>query len=278
MSLKHLFSTAIIMFVIALSCSSEENKRKHNIGGTEGAGGVLVDSGLGGFGGITLPDAGLAGASGAGGLDGNCGSNLIGRIRDFREDHPDFEYETGNDRGIVQNTIGVDGKPRYASDTTTPTTNGKEYFDQWYRDVPGVNMGQDFRLNFVRQLNGIYTYEDNSFFPIDNQLFGNEGNEHNYHFTYEFHTTFRYNGGEIFTFTGDDDVFVFIHGRLVVDLGGVHTAQTATVDLDAEASRLGLVRGEIYKLDFFFAERHLVESNFRIDTNLVFIDCSPDPE
>ena len=47
-------------------------------------------------------------------------------------------------------------------------------------------------------------------------------------------------------------------------MGGVHNAITQSISLD----RLDLEDGEIYRLAFFFAERHRTESNFRIQTNL----------
>ena len=73
--------------------------------------------------------------------------------------------------------------------------------------------------------------------------------------------------------TGDDDLWVFINKRLAIDLGGLHSQQTDTIDLDDEAARLGLTRGTVYSLDLFHAERHTNQSNFRIDTNLYFVDC-----
>ena len=51
------------------------------------------------------------------------------------------------------------------------------------------------------------------------------------HSWYSDNTKFTYNGGEIFKFTGDDNVWVFINNRLVVDLGGIHGSINGKVDL-----------------------------------------------
>jgi fibro-slime domain-containing protein len=112
-----------------------------------------------------------------------------------------------------------------------------------------------------------------SYFPLDGQGFGNQGENHNFSFTTEIQTSFTYHGGEIFTFAGDDDVWVFINDKLAIDLGGIHLQETQTVDLDAQASNLGISKGNVYPLAVFNAERHVVQSNFRIDTTLVFNDC-----
>jgi fibro-slime domain-containing protein len=185
----------------------------------------------------------------------------------------------GNDIGIVQQTLGANLKPVYAGAPTTPTTNGQQYFDQWYNDVPGVNQSKplDITLTQVAGTNQ-WAYDSAAFFPIDGQLFGNEGNDHNFHFTFELHTKFEYLGGELFTFRGDDDLWVFVNGKLGIDLGGVHGALTGQIDLDARAAELGISKGNVYTLDFFFAERHRSESNFRIETTIAsFIDCGYQP-
>jgi fibro-slime domain-containing protein len=207
--------------------------------------------------------------------DGGCGPNLTGTLRDFMDTHPDFEHTNVSDEGIVLPRLGADFKPVYASATTTPSTSGKANFDQWYRDVPGVNMSFPYTLVLVEQPNGISTFQSDEFFPLDGRGFGNQGRNHNFHFTFELHTEFKYKGGEVFTFVGDDDVFAFINNELAIDLGGEHGAKTASVDLDAEAAKLGIERGKSYGLSVFQAERHTNASHFRIDTSIEFTNCNP---
>lgn len=203
--------------------------------------------------------------------------DLTGTVRDFHSTHPDFENYNGSDPGIVESTLGIDGKPVYAGQLGNPSTSGQVNFDQWYRDVPGVNLSSPLTITLDNSGNvdpNVYTYSNNSFFPIDGQQFGDEGNPHNFHFTYEIHSEFTYQGGEDFTFAGDDDLWVFIDKQLVIDLGGVHFTQTASVDLDT----LGLIVGNTYDFDLFFAERHTFFSTFRIDTSLALGVGVPEPQ
>jgi len=200
---------------------------------------------------------------------------LTGTIRDFNDTHPDFEVNpiAGFDPGIVQNALGGDNKPVYNGQAGNPSTHGQLNFDQWYRDVLGVNQTASVPITLNDAGHpGIFSFSDTSFFPIDGQLFGNQGRDHNYHFTYEIHSAFTYQGGETFTFTGDDDLWVFINDSLVIDLGGVHGALMQSVNLNS----LGLTLGNNYDFDLFFAERHTSESNFRIETSIL-LNQVPEP-
>lgn len=188
-------------------------------------------------------------------------------VRDFRESHPDFEINGfGNDRGIVAEMLGPDDKPIYQG--PTPTTSNRGNFDQWYRDVTGINLRTSLELPLRPSSVGTFVFSDEEFFPIDDELFGNEGRQHNFHFTLEATATFVYNGREVFRFTGDDDVFVFLNRRLVIDLGGVHSRQDAAVSLDELAPELSLEVGERYPIHLFFAERHTTGSSFTVETSL----------
>lgn len=199
---------------------------------------------------------------------------LTATVRDFLDSHPDFESAVATEKDIVKTVLGPDGKPVYnepvkgVGGESSATTNGTADFDQWYRDVSTVNLSTSHQITLDNTITpdlSVYTFSSGAFFPIDDQLFGNEGRSHNYHFTFELHTEFTFQGGESFSFTGDDDLWVFINDTRVIDLGGVHGPQSASVGLNT----LGLTVGQVYDLDLFFAERHTVGSNFRIDTSIV---------
>jgi fibro-slime domain-containing protein len=248
-------------------------------GGPSGAGAGSSGSigpSVGGF----DPGTGGQGGSASSGTGGECNGVLPLVIRDFSKQHPDFEKYSGNQayKGLVLDTLGADQKPVYAASGPTPQTSGPDAFKQWYNDVPGVNFNLPTTIQLGETAPGQFSYENGAFFPVDGQGFQNEGNPHNFHFTTEGHTLFTYKGGESFTFTGDDDLWLFINNKLAIDLGGLHPQLSETIDLDALAPALGIEKGKTYPMDIFHAERHTNESNFRIQTSIECIAPAPPPQ
>ena len=94
---------------------------------------------------------------------------------------------------------------------------------------------------------------------------------HNNSFTLATSAEFTYQGTEVFTFTGDDDVFVFINRHFAIDLGGVHDAETASVNLAERAKEFEISVGNRYPIHIFFAERHPTRSDFVVETSIADI-------
>jgi fibro-slime domain-containing protein len=200
--------------------------------------------------------------------------------------NPDFERSSalnaGFQTGLVKNDlkiISVGGTPTYRIPAFNAAKNSitEASFEQWFIPTaasgsnPGNKAitGKELVLTKTSDSPVKYTYYSSSFFPLDGtgsnqQGFGHQGRSHNYHFTMELHTSFTYQTGQEFSFTGDDDVWVFINKKLVIDLGGGHAERSASGKLDT----LGLVPGSVYDFDLFFAERHTSHSNFKMETSI----------
>lgn len=190
--------------------------------------------------------------------------------------------------------IGDNRTPKLATDM--PASLSKCYspadrFSDWFSDKAGVNRAflTDMRFQWD-EVKSAYVFEDKTFFPIDDGAaftkvdpaagpFGHlqtgivdgvDLSAHNYGFTLELHTQFAYHQGQgqKVSIQGDDDMWLFLNGKRVVDLGGVHQLQSAEAGLDSLKDALGLVDGMTYAFDFFFAERHTASSSCTIITNL----------
>jgi len=170
-----------------------------------------------------------------------------------------------------------------------------EAFEEWKRSnfsigVSEANIVSDQTEMAIRELMvakdaavRAAVFASKLYFPVDGVGFGNfsdygaDGKSHNFGFTTELHTKFKYQGGETFAFEGDDDLWVYVNKQLAIDLGGIHSAMPGQVKLEEFAGKAGMVIGEIYALDLFNAERHPSGSNFTLTTSMTFVDCGVDP-
>lgn len=289
-----LLSLLPFLLVTASACSEDATPRSRGNGGDggtpgSGTGGLAPGNGGSGSGIVLDPDAGTPPQN------EDCDSVLQVTYRDFRETHPDFEMPFKGDvlrRGLVQPLLSADSKPVFLDrvgcpalkttplgcdnwTVTEPVITSAESFAQWYQTVPDVNIEIPGEIDLVETPlgSGQYVFESTAFFPLEaSEGFGVTPAGHymgkNFLFTTEAHVSFGYTAGQRFAFRGDDDVWIFVNGRLAMDLGSLHGPEEGVIDFDAQAAELGIRPGNTYRMDVFHAERHTDGSNFKFTTNI----------
>lgn len=179
--------------------------------------------------------------------------------------------------GMVAPMLNPAGLPECIPLTEHAALDDCDHFHQWFADTSGVNLRYDTTIELEYDDDAsLYRFVDSHFFPLDGLLF-NEWTEtqhgrHNFFFTTHLQLMFAYHGGEVFEFQGDDDVWVFVNKKLVLDLGGVHPIVTGSIAMD----NVGLLAGMHYRMDIFHAERQPYASNFGFTTTLTVADCIPE--
>ena len=138
-----------------------------------------------------------------------------------------------------------------------------ELFDYWYKDSDmSITIATTLPLN--KQADGAYQYTSKSFWPLkgkgyqaaDAETLYGRAEEREGLFTSEFQSYFKYQGGEVFTFSGDDDVWVYFNGKLAMELAGIHGDWRKSITLTAEeAKKYDMYPGGIYPMKMFHAER-----------------------
>ena len=229
------------------------------------------------------------------GLKGVCSFLLGVTVRDFSKEHPDFDdaaldHHDLATTGMVANTLDKDGKP---------TVGAKPFlqsdFSNWFRTKTtggkDGNVASCYNLPMTKSTKGMWGYNSlkdspsHSFFPVDDKnTFGETlksqyydaasgtypfdptKGDHNFNFCMEMHASFKYEKGQVFNFTGDDDTWAFIDGKLALDIGGPHPPVSGKIELD----KLGLKEDTDYPFDFFFCERQPNGSDLLVETSIFF--------
>jgi fibro-slime domain-containing protein len=165
-------------------------------------------------------------------------------------------------------------------------------FKAWFRDVDGENLSEATKILFERIDDGggssYYVFSSESlpsggYYPADGRLFGNPPDKatkkptpHNYHFTVEFTATLTYSATtpQWMIFGASDDLWVYVNGELVVDLGGFGEARKQYLRIDRLAAREGWSEGSQHDIRIFMANRSMSESYLLLMSNFALGDGS----
>jgi fibro-slime domain-containing protein len=247
------------------------------------------------------PQAAMGG--GYGGTGGQAGSfdlnainafHVTGILRDFSESHPDFgdmpEGGLGLYVDMVESSLDADGKPTYTgsgdlvdpasisgslfgfddslkllTEELNPAVQSDASFRQWFREIPTMNTSAVFPITLKRNdAIGRWVFNDR----FDTHFTHLAAMNKNRHFTWEAVMKFTYVEKAVdqtFVFGGNDDMWVYLNGELIADIGGMHGLTSVEVDM----KDLGLNDGELYELKVFYAERDGGESRVRIESPVV---------
>lgn len=156
------------------------------------------------------------------------------------------------------------------------------YLRKVYKDLKlGFEQsGDTYTLKTVKDTNGnVLTTEGSDFYPLDNsRKLSYESSEtaHNYFFGMRYDVPFKigdYVGPMNYEFNGDDDLWVLLDGKLILDLGGIHSAADGTVDI---WKKLGKTAAQLtpeekeqeHTLTVLYMERGAGESNCKMKFTL----------
>lgn len=188
---------------------------------------------------------------------------------------------TGTDKAEHQVPIYGMAVDAYKSIILSDDGNGTYSFEAGYSNVAG-------HVNYDRDKEAIYedtaVAENYGFYPLENLGYEQpgllkktsiiDGQNRNGGFTLRGESQFVYkkDANLYFTFTGDDDVYMYINGVLAMDLGGAHGRNSKTVNLnDLDATKYGLKEGQVATFTFFYMERCSDASTFGIKTNMELV-------
>lgn len=168
------------------------------------------------------------------------------------------------------------------SDATFTVNHKTRYLRKVYKDLKlGFEQsGDTYTLKTVKDTNGnVLTTEGSDFYPLDGtRKFSYERSEtaHNYFFGMRYDVPFKigdYVGPMNYEFTGDDDLWVLLDGKLVLDLGGIHSAADGTVDIWKELGKTAAQltpeeKEQEHTLTVLYMERGAGKSNCKMKFTL----------
>ena len=218
----------------------------------------------------------LSDSEGQEGKDANCytgGSSTIPGLLEGIDDNGDVIFKYAEPGFFVDSDSSV----RFGGYIFGEKRFLRKVYDDYTLEFK--RKGDTYTLNGVRNGSGDWvTGAGHNFYPLDKVLPSYEESQrsHNYYFGMRYDVTFKigdYVGPLNYKFTGDDDLWVVLDGKkIVIDLGGIHSAAEKTVDLwnsiGQAANLTEAQKQQTHTLTILYMERGAGESNCQMEFTL----------
>lgn len=159
-------------------------------------------------------------------------------------------YNDAYETGLVDYYLNEELLPVAVGGNLTPNRGTKD-MSHWFTAVDGKNKNYYGNLEMsYSKSSAEFAFFSDDFYPLDEATFsdGDEANKdgHNHLFTMSFAVPFTVlaSGNETFEIVADDDTFVFVGDRLVIDMGGIHDAMSGRFTISENGEVYSAVGGE----------------------------------
>lgn len=154
-------------------------------------------------------------------------------------------YNDEIEKGLIDYELSDEYLPVATGNGKLTSNQGLNNLDGWFEAVDGKSANYTGALKLEYQADGAeFVFHHDDFYPLDGAEFSNgdvvNNDGHNHLFTMSFAAPFAVlgSGEEGFAIRADDDTFVFVGNKLVIDMGGIHDAKVGRFTINNE--------GEVY--------------------------------
>ena len=168
-------------------------------------------------------------------------------------------------------------------------------FTRWFSAVDGKSKAYAGTLGLkFNKSTASFSYENNEFYPLNSisvpdEAVNRDGNNHLFTFNLGVPVQVLADGNEEFSIYADDDTWVYVGDKIVIDMGGVHDATTARFKINNEGEVYSAVDGEEMAytgvkltrdtgavVRIFHADRDSVDSIFSIRFSKMVLNLTKD--